>query len=943
MASNIGKGLFNKFNRGEVSKDAFAREDVTRIDNSCETMENFSPERLGPMSFRPGSEQMDFNPNGIAHTTDDETVLVPFATSIDDPAMMIFAANAGIPSIDFMRANTYEFFERLVTTTTWLEGNFPVPLGTGWNDADVGGGVSNIALNELTQTGTGTDEAKIWQTSSTTEADTPHGFQFIVDKGQVLCQIGTGGVDSANLFESFLEVGVHHIEIDSGSSDITVTLSNSNLRESRMLLAELQGSTTLNTNLEDALRVSIMSSSTDALQILRTLRWAGSADVMYFCGGRDTVGGSEGWIPFEVRRHNPTSFSIQRFVNVFGPYEGINIGNITMEPQGTIDGNMTVAPSRPYFEASQPAFGFGNNDYGFGTLLKIAVNGQIQSVSGIAANTATTGVFVFGTGDARNFDISVTQTGGYTRIELQKSFDEITWQLVPGEAYTAGTTFTKTFNDGLDGAEIFYRLELVTPGPVATLTMQIDYAYGTLESQGRIVENTNNVDVEVEWYVAFNGPISTEYPDWFVGSWGGKRGMPTAIAFHEGRLWFAGGNQIWGSESDFYESFDRLLEGSSASIAKTVGFGAAERIHWLAPSARLVAGTAQSEIDIRSSAFGEVLTPENTNLKAGSDLGTADIVPVVLDNEILFVQRGGKKLIGIDFSMSSEKHAIEDFNMLNQAILRDGSGVAQIVFARNPETRVYIVMNDGTLRILLRDIVEGILGWSRATIRDNILAQDSVVSVAVLPSEDEDEVWITTVSGKVLKFAPFSLAEGALDSRHHDSFQYFASPGSTTLTLHSLPNGDTVAAWVDGIDAGDFVISGGQITGVTGADVAANVTVGYRYEATYLSNKLTDFAGISVVAQRKRIINTGLLMRNYVTGVVSVGFDLANLEPMPTIEDGKAVVAGTEEYDHFPFPYNGTSETDPRIAIKATGPVKLLAYVYDVKDTASKSPTKEGT
>jgi hypothetical protein len=55
------------------------------------------------------------------------------------------------------------------------------------------------------------------------------------------------------------------------------------------------------------------------------------------------------------------------------------------------------------------------------------------------------------------------------------------------------------------------------------------------------------------------------------------------------------------------------------------------------------------------------------------------------------------------------------------------------------------------------------------------------------------------------------------------------------------------------------------------------------------------------------------------------------------------VVAGTEEYDHFPFPYNGTSETDPRIAIKATGPVKLLAYVYDVKDTASKSPTKEGT
>jgi hypothetical protein len=942
MASSIGKGLFNKFNRGEVSKDAFAREDVTRIDNSCEIMENFAPERLGPMSFRPGTEAIDFSPGVVVHAIDDESLLVPFPTSIDDPCMMVFGTNFGLPSIDFMRGNTYQFFERALTTTTWLEGDFGIPLGTGWTDDDVGGAVSSIAGGRLTMTGTGTDEAKVHQTSSTTEPDVEHGFFFVVDKGEVLCQIGTGGVDSADLFESFLQIGYHHIAVNPGSDDITVTLSNSNLRQGRMLDAELLGDVAIDVQLETALRCSILQGGAFAYPILRSLRWAGSADIMYFCGGRDVEQGFQGWLPFEVRRHNPTSFSVQRFVNVFGPYQTINIGNVTMEPQGAIDGNMTVAPSRPYFEASAPAYGFGNNDYGFGTLLKIAVNGQIQSVSGIAANTATAGVFVFGTGDARNFDISVTQTGGYTRIELQKSFDEITWQLVPGEAYTAGTTFTKTFNDGLDGAEIFYRLQLITPGGAATLTMQIDYAYGTLESQGRVVENDNNQDVEIEWFVAFNGPIGVEYPDWFIGSWGGKRGMPTACAFHEGRLWFAGGNQIWGSESDFYESFDRLIEGASASIQKTIGFGAAEKIHWLAPSARLVAATAIAEIDVRSSAFGEILTPENTNLKAGSDMGTADIVPIVLDNEILFIQRGGKKLIGIDFNMNAEKHAVEDFNMLNNDILRAGDGVVQIVFARNPETRVYIVMNDGTMRVLLRDITEGILGWSRMTIRDNALGQENVTSVAVLPGNDEDEVWITTDSAKVLKFAPFSKAEGQLDSRHYDSFQYFASPGSTTLTLHSLGNGTTVGAWVDGTDVGDFTVSGGQITGVTGADVAANVTVGYRYEATYLSNKLTDFAGISVVAQRKRIVNTGLLMRNYVTGVVTVGFDLDNLAPMPTIEDGKAVVVGTEEYDHFPFPYNGTSETDPRIAIKATGPVKMLAYVYDVKDTASKTPTKTG-
>ncbi len=948
MANSIGKGIFNKFNRGEVSKDAFAREDVTRIDNSCEIMQDFMPERLGPMSFRPGTQSLDTNAGVVANNIDDETLLVPFPTSLEDPTMLLFSANAGTPRLQFIRGNTYEFFERLAVTSGWADGDFNGVFGPGptgeWVDASVGGSVASQAGFRLNLTGTGNDEAKVHQTTSATEADTPHGFRFRVDKGEVLVQIGTGGVDSADLFEAFFQIGIHHIEIDPGSDDITVTLSNANLRAARMKEAELVGNSSLSTLLESALEKTIVNTSAVAYEVVRSLRWAQSADVMYFCGGADPVTPEQGWIPFEVRRWNPTSFSVQRFVNVFGPYESINIGNITMDPTGLIDGNMTVVPSRPYFEASPPGQGFGNNDYGYGVLLKIAVNGQTQSVSGIGALVATQGVFVFGTGDARQFQIVVAKTGNYTTVELQKSFDEITWQLVPGESY-ANLNVNKAFNDGLDGAEVFYRLQLTVPGAVTGLIQSIQYDYGTLESQGRTVENDNNQDVEIEWYVPFNGPANTEYPDWFIGSWGGKLAFPTALALHEGRLWFAGGNRIWGSESDFYESFDRQVEGASASIAKTVGFGAAQKIHWLAPSARLVAGTAIAEIDIRSSSFGEVLTGENTNLKAGSDMGVADIPPIVLDNEILFVQRGGSKLIGIDFSLNTEKHAVEDFNMLNSEILREGGGVVQLAFARNPETRVYAVMADGTMRVLLRDITEGILGWSRVTIQSNQGAAAEVVSVAVLPSTDEDEVWIT-IGGlfeRVLKFAPFNLARGQLDSRHYDQFEYIAAPGSTTVPLNStFVNSTTVGAWVDGVDVGDFVVTGAQITGVTGADVAANVVVGYRYEATYLSNKLTDFDNVSILAQRKRIINTGLIMRNYSQGVITIGYDLDNLEPMPTIEDGAAVVPGTQDYDHYPFPYNGTSETDPRIAIKATGPAKILAYVYDVKDTASKTPTRSG-
>ena len=189
--------------------------------------------------YRPGTEQLDGNPNGIAHFVDDESLLVPFPTSIDDPCMMVFGVSSGLPSIDFIRASTFEFFERVAVNSTITDGDFGgvfvttgnADIGLGWADVSVGGSSASQAAGRLTLTGTGTDEAKTYQTTAATDANTAHGFFFTVDKGEVLVQIGTGGVDSADLFEAFFQIGYHHIEVESNASDdLTITISNANLR-----------------------------------------------------------------------------------------------------------------------------------------------------------------------------------------------------------------------------------------------------------------------------------------------------------------------------------------------------------------------------------------------------------------------------------------------------------------------------------------------------------------------------------------------------------------------------------------------------------------------------------------------------------------------------------------------------------------------------------------
>jgi hypothetical protein len=908
----VTRGVMNKFNRGEVGEAALAREDVSRIDNSCSSMINFLPQRLGPMRYRPGAGLVDLS-------VDTEAILVPFVTEIADPLVIILGVGGGSPTLKMLRNDAY--IARTSVTSSMQNQLFGTGFTAGeWVDISDTPATAVISGGELILTGSGLQAGKAYQTLDSTQTGATHGFKIRVTEGNVNCQIGITGQESAELFDQTLGIGEYHIEV-TPSSACTVTFSNSNRYRGKVTSCELLGAVDTVTLIEDALDATFLT--TGELTKLRTLRYAQSADVVYFA--------SKYFLPFIIKRFSDTSYGIERYVNVYGPYDFINSSDITMNPTAPLDGNMQVISSAKYFDTTK-TFGFDK-----GTLLKMAVIGQAETVVVTVTDEVTGGIYVFGSGAARNLDIDVTvNSGSGWTVILEKSFDEITWQAVPGESYT--TAQNKTYDDQLDGAEIFYRLKLTVAG-TANLTLSLDYSYGTVEAEGRITSRSNSTTIDIAWYTTLNQDQTVR--DWYIGSWGGKRNFPSSVAFHEGRLWFAGGNRIWGSESDFYTSFDRFLAGASASIQRTIGFGAAEEILWLAPSARLVAGTAISEIDIKSTAFGEVLTDLNTNLKIGSDLGCADTAPLVLDQEVIFVQRGGDKLIGLEFSMSQEKHAIVDFNMLNPDVLT--AGVVRMAYSRNPETRIYIVMDDGTMRVLLRDATEGVLGWSRITVQRHdgaSIVTHNITDVAVIPGTTEDSVYVSTDQGQLLKFALTTEAAGENLSKHFDSYQVFTSPGTTIqLSTNAFSSGETVGVWVDGVDDGDYVVDGStQITSVTSG---TDVVVGYRYVADYITSRLTEYDDLSVLASRKRILNTGLIMKSYVPGVLQVGPSVALLGNMPLLEDNQAPVKGN--YDFFPFEYAGVSETDPRIFLRALGPCDIMAMVFDIKNTSHRTKAAEAS
>ena len=68
--------------------------------------------------------------------------------------------------------------------------------------------------------------------------------------------------------------------------------------------------------------------------------------------------------------------------------------------------------------------------------------------------------------------------------------------------------------------------------------------------------------------------------------------------------------------------------------------------------------------------------------------------------------------------------------ILNQSIT--AAGIHRIAVTRQPETRIYAVLDDGTVAVYTVDRTEEVAGWTRLEMADDIK------DVVALPGADED-------------------------------------------------------------------------------------------------------------------------------------------------------------------------------------------------------------
>lgn len=880
------------FNRGLISQKALARTDLKRTALSAEIMENWMPRVLGSMMLRPGLAYKAETLSDLACQP------IPFIFSATDTAyieltdqnMRVLISDTPITRVSVATAITNGFFNADLSSwtdadetgaaSTWLTGGWMQLLGTG----------VNRAIRRQTVTVAGGDLGK------------EHALELHVRWGPVTLKVGTADDDDTYINETDLAAGYHSLAF-TPAGDIHIQFASPHSYPSLLDYVKIA-----------AAGVMLVPTQITAA-MLPTVRWAQSADVLFLAVSSIRQQ--------KIERRTTRSWSVVDYQPVDGPFDLPNLDlGATITPSATM-GQITLTASRPIFSQHDA----DDN----GPLLRLVSTGQDVTttlgglnqftdppvkVTGLSANNAR----------EINIDISGTFVG---TVQLQRSVGEVgSWANVKGKSWTGNVS--TTYDDGLDNQIVYYRL-IFSAYTSGSAVCEISFSGGSITGIVRCDVFTDSTHITAEVLKPLGGTDPTSI--WSRSSWSQRsdKGFPTAVGFYEGRLFWGGRSGIWGSVSDAYASFDDTVVGDSGPINRTIAGASVDTVNWLLPLQRLIAGTAAAENAIRSSSLDEPLTPTNFNIKAASTQGSAPIAALRIDNNGVYIQKSGRRLMQLayNWTLNAVDYVSSDLTIMDPDLGIE-SNFVEIAVQRQPDTRIHLVQADGSVVVLVFDAAEDVQCLLDVT-------TDGVIEHAfVLPSDIEDAVYYVvrrTINGVTKRYYERWAREdeclGAALTKCADSHIVYSGSPTATITGLSTLEAKTVVVWADGRDRGTFTVASGAIT----LPVAvSNACVGLPYSAPWKSAKLAYAAQMgTALTQKKRVAGIALIMQNAHAQGLQYGSDADHLDPMPLIEDGAPVDQNSiwQAYDHEVMPFDGDWDTDSRIFLLAAAPrpVTIMAAV----------------
>lgn len=888
------------FNVGVQDKKHLARVDLERMRLASEQQTNLLALTTGPGFMRPGLE--------FISATDSDAVckLKEFVFGATDAALLEFT------NLSMRVRNNDVLVTRPAVTAAVTSGTFSA--STGWTLTATDGATCTISGGFLNLTAAARGStASATQTVAVSQQGTEHALRIVIDRGPVTFRCGSSSGGDEYIPETTLATGTHSLSFTPSAANFYIELKSS--------LRPLKRVDSITVEAAGVMKLPTIWGASD-LGLMRTSQ---SADVVFVaCRGKKQQ---------RIERRSPRSWSVVNYVTNDGPFTLDRTRAVKLKPSVT-EGNGTLTSDGPFFNSGH-----------VGALFSLSHDG-VRRVTGLAANGTYTDPFrVTGvqdsaeppTYDDRVWTYSVSGTWAGT-LRWYRSFDGPdrgfkTHKNALGSGTVDITTNlgTTANEDNDDNAIIWYKIgfdESSYTSGSANITVTYDGGGGS--GICRVTSYNSPTSVNIEILSPFYGTGTTS--EWREGEWSDNQLYPSAVAFSDGRLIWSAGDRFWASVSDGFDSFDDTVEGDSGPIIRSIATGGVNSAQWLLGLQRLLVGTEGNVCTVKSTSFDEPLTPANNSIKESSSTGAAPVEPVKIDGNGLFVERSGTALMELSFDGTSGDYVVTQLSKLVTEIFQ--VGVKQIAIQRRPDTRLWVVMDDGLCVCVIYEPLEEVLAFIP------VETDGEFESVAVLPSAKQDRVYFAvqrTVNAATVRH----VEKMALDSeikpstlcKVMDAFKSGTnSPASATINVGTHLIGKTVVVWADGAPMetspgvrAEYVVDGsGNIT--VGTPVTDWVT-GLPYRMRYKSARLAYGAeGGTAMLQKKKVDQIGVIMTDFVRAGIKYGsrFDDAThpLYPLPIQKDGKTapaiVLSDVAEEEPFLFP--GDWNTDSRVCLEVNSP-----------------------
>ena len=890
------------FNVGVQDKKHLARVDLERMRLAAETQTNILPLTSGPAFMRPGLEYIG------ATDSNDVCRVKEFVFGATDASLMEFTDLLFRVKVNDVTVT------RPAVTAAITNGDFSA--GAGWTLTATTGATSTVSGGYLNLTAASKgSRASATQSITINEIGTEHALRIVVERGPVILRLGSASGGDQLISETTLRTGTHSLAFTPAATPAYLSFHSEaqTLKRVDSVTIEAAGVMTLPT---------IWAESD-----LFKMRFAQSADVVFTA--------CKNYKPQRIERRSARSWSIVDYRPDNGPFSSGRTRDVKLTPSVT-EGNGTLTASSALFNSDHVGSIFTLFHEGFKCVTPLSAEDEFTEPFRVTGITDTNY-------DDRNWTYSITGTWVGT-LRWQRSFDSAATGF-KNFRYTTGTaTVDITGNlgttanaDGDDNSIIWYKLGFKPASYTSgTATITVNYDGGGGSGVARVTGYTSSTVVDIE--ILDNFQNTTASSDWREGEWSANQYWPSAVAFAEGRLWWSGSDRLWGSVSDDYDNFDDSIEGDSAPISRSIATGGVNDTQWMIALQRLLVGTEGAISTCKSSSLDEPLTPSNLSIKDSSSTGASSVDPVKVDGRALFVDRSGTALFELSFDGTNGDYNATQLSKLATDLFQ--AGIKTMAVQRRPDTRVWIILDDGSCVCCVYEPLEQVLAFIP------IETDGDFESVAVLPADAQDRVYFSvarTINGSTVRY----VEKMALDTevkpvnlcKVMDAFKTGTNgPASVTVNAGTHLIGETVVVWADGVPiTQEVTTSRGTLTepreftvdgsgNITLPSAVTNWVVGLGYRARYRSARLAyAAAGGTPMLQMKKVDSVGTLLADFVRTGIRFGskFDDATrpMFPLPALKEYAAadnIVSDIADEEAFMFP--GEWSTDGRVCFEWESP-----------------------